>query len=51
MTNQEISEVRRMFRGKNIWSMDERDFIEAGKKMVALGVSEKCHSVGLYNEY
>ena len=27
--------------------MDERDFIEAGKKMVALAISEKCHSVGV----
>ena len=49
MTHQEISEVRIMFHNKKIWSMDERDFIEAGKKMVALGISEKCHSVGQFN--
>ena len=46
MINQEVSEVRLLFHNKNIWSMDEREFVEAGKKMVALGISEKCHSVG-----
>ena len=33
--------------GKNIWKMDEREFIEIGRKMVGLYVSEKCHSVWL----
>ena len=33
--------------GKNITEMDETDFLEAGKKIVKLGISEKCHSVGV----
>ena len=37
-----------LFHRKNIWSMDERDFVEAGKKMVALEISEKCHSVKVF---
>ena len=50
MTNQDISEVRMMWHNKKIWTMDEREFVEAGKKMVALEISEKCHSVGVSND-
>ena len=47
MITQDISEVRMMWHNKKIWTMDEREFVEAGKKMVALGISEKCHSVSV----
>ena len=47
MITQDISEVRMMWHNKKIWTMDEREFVEAGKKMVTLGISEKCHSVSV----
>ena len=47
MITQDISEVRMMWHNKKIWTMDEREFVEAGKKMVALGITEKCHSVSV----
>ena len=47
MIIQEVGDVRMLLHRKNIWSMDEREFVEIGKKMVKLGISEKCHSVGI----
>ena len=47
MIIQEVGDVRMLLHRKNIWSMDEREFVQIGEKMVRLGISEKCHSVGI----
>ena len=41
----DVKEIRNLFNFRSIWSMDEDEIAEIGKKMVDIKYSSKCHQV------
>ena len=40
-----------IFQSRNIWSMDEAEMVEAGRKMAALEHSKMCHQATVQIHY